>query len=76
MILSCRMQARIIGGGGGGGALFVPPSPSLCDHVKKIEVKNKEMNSEQCEIEVVRIYHVPGIRYSATPPPYPRFGFS
>lgn len=74
MILSCRMQARIIGGGGGGGALFVPPSPSLCDHVKKIEVKNKEMNSEQCEIVVVRI---PGIRYSANnPPPYPRFGFS
>lgn len=73
MILSCRMQARIIGGGGGGGALFVPPSPSLCDHVKKIEVKNKEMNSEQCEIEVVRI---PGIRYSANNPPYPRFGFS
>lgn len=73
MILSCRMQARIIGGGGGGGALFVPPSPSLCDHVKKIEVKNKEINSEQCEIEVVRI---PGIRYSANNPPYPRFGFS
>lgn len=68
MILSCRMQARIIGGGGGGGALFVPPSPSLCDHVKKIEVKNKEMNSEQCEIEVVRI---PGIRYSANNPPPP-----
>lgn len=71
MILSCRMQARIIGGGGG--ALFVPPSPSLCDHVKKIEVKNKEIDSEQCEIEVVRI---PGIRYSANNPPYPRFGFS